>query len=170
MTLKNKIVITGHAEHGKDTACEYLRDNFNISFKSSSFTACEVFIFDELKEQFGYKSKEECFADRRNNRKLWADLITDFNNTHGLDAIGKIIFKDADCYNGIRKIVELNELKTNRIVDLVIWIDASDRKPLESRDSMDIPISSADIVILNNGSISDFHQKLNNVGRMLSNF
>lgn len=167
MALKRKIIITGHAEHGKDTVCEYLRDKFGITFESSSFTACELFIFDELKDKFGYKTIEECYADRRQHRKLWGDMITEFNNENGLDALGKIILGRSDCYNGIRKILELNALKDNGIVDFVIWVDASDRMPPESIESMNIPITAADMVISNNGTKEELYPLLDNLGEML---
>ncbi|MGR5365844.1 hypothetical protein [Photobacterium damselae] len=167
MNLTKKIIITGYAEHGKDTACEYLYKKFGITFESSSHTACELFLFDDLKKEHGYKTFDECYEDRRNHRKLWADKISEFNRINGLDALGKVIFERVDCYNGIRKLAELNALKSSGLVDLVIWLDASERMPPESIESMDIPPNVADITISNNGSIDELKVRLNELGEYL---
>ena len=168
MKSHKNYIITGHAEHGKDTACEYLMDNFGISFKSSSRTACEIFVYDELKAKFGYKSIDECFNDRRSHRKLWGDMISSFCHRNGKHALGEIIFEQATIYNGIRKLDEILTLKEKGLVDLVIWIDASERLPLESIESMDITSEQADLIITNNGTKEEFLSKIHRFGENIS--
>ena len=167
MVTPYRYIITGHAEHGKDTACDFLLSNFGLKSYSSSLVACELFIYSNLKDRFGYQSFEECYADRRNHRKLWADMISSYTDEHGKHALGEIIFKTVPIYNGIRKIDELNALKSKGYVDFIIWIDASERVPLESTDSMNIPISIADIVISNNTTKEDFFKKLHYIGNLM---
>jgi len=69
-----KLLIIGHARHGKDTLAELLRDTFELKFVSSSQAASDIFIFDELKDKYGYTTPEECFEDRVNHRAEWYDM------------------------------------------------------------------------------------------------
>jgi len=77
--MGNKFLIIGHARHGKDTFAELLQEQFDFKFKSSSQAAAEIFIYDELKEKYGYKTPEECFEDRVNHRAEWYNMICDYN-------------------------------------------------------------------------------------------
>ena len=43
---------------------------------------------------------------------------------------------------------------------LIVWVDASERLPLESSNSCNIDKSCADIIIDNNGSYSAFKDKV----------
>ena len=61
---KPTILILGHARFGKDSAAEYFRDNFGMTFQSSSMAAAEIFIFDELKDKYEYTTLEECFEEQ----------------------------------------------------------------------------------------------------------
>ena len=62
------IVITGHARHGKDTVCEYLRDNHGLSFVSYSRICLKKVVFPVLRKRYGYRSLDDCYADRVNHR------------------------------------------------------------------------------------------------------
>ena len=73
------LLIVGHARHGKDTVAEYLRELFGYNFESSSQAASRIFLFDALKEKYGYESPEDCFEDRVNHRAEWHDLIVEYN-------------------------------------------------------------------------------------------
>src|SRR5690606_3625161 len=114
----------GYKRHGKDTACEYLRDRYGISFASSSETACNLFLFDQIKDQFGYKTKEECFEDRHNHRELWFNAIRDYN-IPDMARLGRQIFAQNDVYCGIRNDEEFYALKERGLFDLAVWVDAS---------------------------------------------
>ena len=156
---RRHIIITGHGQHGKDTACEYLRDKFGMAFSGSSWTACELFIYDLMKDAFGYESPQECYDDRHNHREFWYQAILGFN-TPDKARLGKIIFEDNDCYCGLRDPDELKALRASGKVSLVIWIDASERKPPESSASMKITKDDADIVLPNNGTKKAFYASL----------
>jgi dephospho-CoA kinase len=163
---KPKILIIGHGRHGKDTLAEIFRDNFGIKFKSSSEMAAEIFIFQELKNKYNYKSPEECFEDRVNHRAEWHDLICDYNKEDKA-RLAKKIMEQADCYVGMRSRDEIEECLKQKIFDLVIWVDASKRLPLESRDSFNIDIDCADIIIDNNDTIENFKEKTTRLGKIL---
>ena len=72
-----KLLVVGHGRHGKDTVCEML-EAYGYTFQSSSKFCSELFIFNDLKDQYGYADEEECYADRHNHRTEWYNMIHDY--------------------------------------------------------------------------------------------
>lgn len=153
------MIVTGMSQHGKDTFCEYLYEKYNITFASSSYTACELFLYEKLKDEFGYKSIDECFEDRQNHQTRWYEEIKAFN-TPNKDRLGKIIFNKANAYCGIRDDEEFAELIKNTDVDLIVWIDASLRVPPQSKSSMKLSSEIADHILKNNGTEAEFQESI----------
>jgi dephospho-CoA kinase len=163
-----KLLILGHGRHGKDTFAEILRDNFGLKFVSSSQAAADIFIYDELKDKYGYETPEECYEDRSNHRPEWYQLICDYNK-EDRTKLAQGILDMADCYVGMRDRDEIEACMSNGLFDLIIWVDASERLPLESADSFNIDKSCADIIIENNTTLEDFTEKVLRIGRILEN-
>lgn len=168
MMNKNiRFCVIGHCRHGKDSLAEILNDQFGLKFKSSSQAAAEIFIYDELKEKYGYKTPEECFEDRMNHRPEWYQMICDYNKDDRAK-LAKGILERADCYVGMRDRDEIKECIRQELFDLIIWVDASKRLPLESSDSFNIDQSCADIIVENNGTFEEFKEKVMRLGKILS--
>lgn len=166
---KPKILILGHKRHGKDTMAEILRDNFDFSFQSSSMAAAEIFLFDMLNGplwDMNYNTIGECFEDRINHRPLWYHLISAYNSVDKM-RLAREILSNNNCYVGMRNHAELEAAKG--LFDLIIWVDAGERLPLESSSSMTGVISQADIVIQNNGTLEEFTEKVIKLGGLLYN-
>lgn len=161
-----KILVLGHCRHGKDTFAELLNEHFGLTFKSSSQAAADIFLYDALKDKYGYKTPVECFQDRVNHRAEWKDLICDYNKDDRAK-LAKEILKNSDCYVGMRDRAEINECMKQGLFDIIVWIDASDRLPLEPADSFDIDKSCADIIIENNQDYETFKTKVLRFGRVL---
>lgn len=144
--MKRKVMIIGHARHGKDTVAEIMRDVAGYKFTSSSMAVCEDYIYPML-SQF-YSNAKACYMDRVNNRDLWAALIRDYC-TPDKARLGKLIFADNDIYVGCR---DEQELAAVRIAfnPVVIWVDATQRKPLEPNSSMKLRPDMASVFIGNN--------------------
>jgi hypothetical protein len=154
MNLLPKLLIIGHGRHGKDTVCEILRDTYGFSFESSSKFCSKLFIYNNLKDKYGYSNEEECYADRHNHRAEWYDAICNYNVPDAAK-LGREIFKAHDIYCGLRNKREFFAMKNTQVFDLAIWVDRSDCLPLESKDSMSLEHWMADFTIDNNGSIDD---------------
>lgn len=161
------IIVMGHRQHGKGTFCEYAEKAFGIESISSSMMAANLFLFEQLKDKYGYTTVEECFNDRDDKRAEWYEAILAFN-TPDLTALGTAIFNEYPIYDGIRAKPEFDELKAKGLVDLVIWIDASKRMPLEPSTSITVTKDDADLIIDNNGTPEAFHKKIHNVIAMIS--
>lgn len=153
------LLIIGHARHGKDTTAEMISELTGYKFESSSMAAARIFIFDALKEKYGYKDFNECFEDRVNRRKEWYDLICAFNEKDK-SSLAKEIMKESNIYVGMRSDEECEKCLQDQVFDIVIAV-FDPRKPLESKDSFNIDIfRKADFIILNNGTLEQLKNKV----------
>ena len=82
--------------------------------------------------------------------------------------LAKGILERADCYVGMRDKGEIDECMKQKLFDLIIWVDASKRLPVESPDSFNIDISCADIIVENNTTFEDFKEKVSRLGKILN--
>ena len=127
-----KILVIGHARHGKDTAAEFLAKILDLNYRGSS-EVCAEFIFEELG---CYSTVQECFNDRSNHRAAWHQLIAKYCKDDKA-RLGKLIYRDNDIYCGVRAQDELDSVIAE-FNPLVLWVDASERLPLEPSDSMQL--------------------------------
>lgn len=163
---KPKILIVGHARHGKDTLAEFWRDNFCMTFQDSSYRSAEIFIFEALRYKYGYESIEECYQDRVNHRPEWYALICGYNK-HDKARLAKDIMATSDCYVGMRDSREIAACVAQSVFELVVWVDASERLPPEGDDSFNITKDDADVIIDNNGLYIDLENKAKALGRLI---
>lgn len=164
--MRAKLLIIGHKRSGKDTLAEILSKHFDFTFMSSSLAAAEEFIYDALRDKYGYRTFKECYEDRVNRRAEWFDLICEYNQYDKTRLAKKILSKN-DCYVGMRSSEEIEQCKREGLIDLVIWVDASGRVEDEGSDSFNIKKEDADIVIENNTTLKDFEAKVKRFGALL---
>lgn len=161
-----KILIIGHARHGKDTIAEFIRDLFGLNFESSSVAASRIFLFDKLKELYGYQSFEECFIDRVNHRAEWYDLIVEYNKDDKA-RLAKEILKASQMYVGMRDHKEIQECKKQGIFNLILGV-YNPRVELEPKSSFNIDIwKEADLVIPNAGTLKDLMFKVKKLEKII---
>lgn len=147
-----KLMIIGYGRHGKDTVCDIISNHYRYSFQSSSMFCAELFIYDTLKERYGYSSIEECYADRHNHRSLWYNLIKDYNSEDPT-LLGRSLYSRYDIYCGLRNAAEFHALRNCGAFDHSIWVDRSDHLPPEPSSSISVQPWMADYIIDNNGSL-----------------
>lgn len=164
-----KLMIMGHARHGKDTVCEILRDDHGFTFESSSMAAARYAIHPVLKDLLGYRTIEECYNDRHNHRALWFELIKAYNYRDGA-RLGRAIFADHDIYCGIRNEAEFMAIKEAGLFDCSIWVDASGRVPAETTDSCTVSWEMADLILDNTGDMQDLRHQVSILMRILSDW
>lgn len=161
-----KFLVIGHARHGKDTFAEILEEEFGLKFQSSSQSAADIFIYDALKEKYGYKTPEECFEDRVNHRAEWKTMICDYN-TPDKARLAKAILDRSDCYVGMRDKDEIKECLKQELFEVIIWVDALERLEPEDPSSFNIDRSDADFFVDNNGTLEQFREKVIRIGKLL---
>jgi hypothetical protein len=159
-TMKLKFLVIGHGRHGKDTVCEMLADNYGYSFESSSRFCSKLFIFNDLKDKYGYANEEECYADRHNHRAEWYDAICNYN-VPDPSRLGREIFNAHDIYCGLRNKKEFHAMQNSGVFDHAIWVDRSDHLPPESKSSMSLEQWMSDFTIDNNGNLTDLEFNVN---------
>ena len=149
-----KILLIGHARHGKDTVSEMLVYLMGLTFRSSSDFVNERAVFPVLAPKYGYQTLDECYQDRVNHRKEWYELLREYNGDDPA-RLGRELFEEYDIYCGLRHREEFQAMKDESLFDVCIWIDAGKRLPPESLESMTLTKEDADIVVDNNGSLED---------------
>jgi hypothetical protein len=161
-----KICVLGHARHGKDSLAEILRDEFGMTFESSSQSAADIFLYDLLKDKYGYENPTQCYEDRMNHRQEWYESICEYNKDDKA-RLAKGILERTGCYVGMRDREEIRECIKQGLFDLIVWVDASDRLPEEPATSFNIDRSCADIIIENNGTYEEFYEKVLRFGNII---
>lgn len=163
--MKNlKLIIIGYGRHGKDTVCEILEKQYEYSFKSSSEFCAEHVVYPILKNTYGYESYKECYEDRHNHRVEWFNIISDYNK-EDLARLGRYILAEYSIYCGLRRRDELDALKQQNICDFVIWVDASQRLPIEDSSSCTVGPDQADYIIDNNYDLNHLNEE---IGKFIS--
>tara|TARA_R110001592_G_C13001838_1_gene735975 strand:+ start:47 stop:565 length:519 start_codon:yes stop_codon:yes gene_type:complete len=163
---KPKLLIIGNARHGKDSLAEIFRDKFGMTFESSSQSAADIFIYDLLKEKYRYNTPEECYEDRMNHRQEWYEAICEYNKGDKAK-LAKGILERTGCYVGMRDRNEIKECIKQELFDLIVWVEASDRLPNEPSSSFNIDKGCADVIIENNGTYEEFHEKVLRFGNTI---
>jgi len=158
MEKKFKLLIIGHMRHGKDTVAEIIEEHTGMSFKSSSEMAAEIFIYNKLKDKYGYSSFIECFEDRMNHRAEWHDLIKNYNDPDKAK-LAKEILKHNDMYVGMRSQVEIDKCIKDGVFDLIIGV-YDPNKPLEPKDSFDIDLFASSDIIIPTGDLKIVKEKV----------
>ena len=158
-----KILVLGHARHGKDTVGKLLRDEYGLDFVSSSMFCAEHVVLPAMTGwipgQRAYDTVQECYDDRVNHRAKWYELIRDFNRPDAT-ALGRAIFEEHDIYCGLRSRAEFHALRNADLFDVAIWVDRSERLPPEDRSSCTVEPWMADFVLDNNGTLEDLKSNL----------
>lgn len=160
------ILVLGSARHGKDTFAEILKAEFGLRFMSSSQASSEIFLYDLLKDKYGYSNSVECFEDRVNHRDEWYNAICEYN-INDRARLAKKILEFSQCYVGMRDRAEVNECIKQGLFDIIIWVDGSERLPLEPKTSFNIDKSCSDIIVDNNGTEAEFKERTIRLGKLL---
>ena len=150
-----KVLLLGHARHGKDTVAELLRDRHGFSFQSSSMFVAERVVMPHFQLTGSpYGDVASCYEDRVNHRALWYDLIRAYN--HDDEArLARELYADFDVYVGLRARDEFKAIEAAKLFDLCIWVDRSDHVGPEGADSCTVTPDLADVILDNNGSLED---------------
>lgn len=158
-----RLMILGHAQHGKDTFANILCD----SAVSSSRVALEVFLRDALEKNHGlkYPDIEAAYEDRVNHRSAWFNAIAAYN-ADDPTRLMKQVFDRSPVYIGCRSHREFSIGRDEGVFDLSIWV-TDHRKDLERASSMQLLSRDADIVVENNGTIADLEGKASRLRKCL---
>lgn len=159
------ILIIGHEQHGKGTLSKYAKEKFGLDCMGTSQYNAER-IFNLMKDTHDYKDVEECYLNRDENRKFWFDEINNYCKVNYARVIEEILVNHDIC-EGVRNRIEFDCAKKKQVFDFVIWVDASERMPLENPESMELSEDDADLILRNNTTEADFEVRCISVLKML---
>lgn len=180
---KFKVIILGHARHGKDTAAELLAKLYGLGHVSSSIFCAENVVLPAMQKANqewltasqdntflksagmpfpNYATAKECYEDRGRFRAEWFNFIANFNKPDGT-ALGRAIFEEFDIYVGLRNAREFHALKNAGVPTLTIWVDRSEHVGPEDPSSCSVEPWMADFVVDNNGTPEDLERNLREV-------
>jgi hypothetical protein len=143
-----RLLIIGHGRHGKDSVADVLRDQYGMRAVSSSEFAARKAVFPLVSDL--YPDWRAAYEDRHAHRDLWFHAIRAYNLRPG-PMLAEQILEHHDIYTGMRSRDEFE--RSRRVFDLVVWVDASRRLPLEPGGSMELSADDADWIIDNNGPV-----------------
>jgi thymidylate synthase (FAD) len=166
MDKRPRILILGHARHGKDTVAQMISDRLGLKFSSSSEFVGRKAIWPYWGKE-RYDSFEAMFEDRVNYRSTWGDLIEAYNTPDASRTAREMLEEGNDMYVGLRRVREYSACMKAELFDVVIWVDGSKRHPDEPMDSMEMNVEHANLVIDNNGTEEDLSAQIDNLTRIL---
>lgn len=146
-----QIAICGPGRAGKDDASNWFKEHTSLRYVESTSQAATSLVFKQLANKYGYKSVEECFADRHSHRVEWARIIWAHNSIHFGNGITLYtdMLEHSDILNGIRKAGELHICRLRNLIDLAIWIERPGKTEV---GSMTLTASHCDITVINDES------------------
>lgn len=120
-----KILILGHAQHGKTTLANLLKEIHGLKFSDSSLFCAEKIVMPWLEEKgiAVYDSVEACHEDRGNFRPEWHQAIWEYNQEDPT-RLARELLAENDVYCGMRKWEEFAPSIEQGVFDRVIWIEA----------------------------------------------
>lgn len=153
-----KLLVIGHAKHGKDTLCEFLHQDHGLSFVSSSYFAAERAVRPALAAQgLVYPDLASCFADRARHRPLWKQAIEAYN-TPDPTRLCREMMAGHDIYCGLRSRREFEACMDEEVFDAVAWVDRSALVGPEPLSSMELTERDADYLVDNNRDLHDLRR------------
>ena len=151
-----KIGICGNGECGKDTAAEFLRDEFGLRYvQGTSMWAAALVWAHMTKTGHGYDTIRECWEDRRNHRMLWAKVIARYNATDPVKMYRDCL-SNQDILTGVRWRHEFQACRAAKLCDAWLYID----RPGTADDTNEITPADCDYVIRNHGTLEEFKAEL----------
>jgi hypothetical protein len=159
MRPRPRILVLGHARHGKDTVADILSRHHGRRCLSTSLAAAQVVRLALSEEGITYESDEACYADRVNHRAFWFDTIADLNDPDPATLVRHIL-EYHDVVAGLRSAREFGA--SAALFDAIWWVDASGRGvPTELTSSMDITFDPERMTLVDNGgSFADLERKV----------
>ena len=157
-----KILILGHARHGKDTVAKLLQQEMKLRFIPTSMYIAKHIIYPHFQSK--YKNVDECYEDRVNNRELWFNLINEYSK-YDPSRLVKEILKCSDIYVGLRCKKQFNSVK--HLFDVIIWVSRHKHAPKESISSCTVHKTDANILLNNNKTLRDLKYEVQNICKQI---
>lgn len=144
------LAIVGRGRCGKDTAGEFLRDNYCLNFVGGCSWAGREYVAERLG-----LSVEEAWETRHLRRVEWYNLLNEYRRTDPARLIRKVL-EENDFVCGVRDGDELRAAKAEGLIDLIVWVERA-QAPFDP--TLMFGPEEADVIVANHLDIADYHAK-----------
>jgi hypothetical protein len=153
-----KIAIVGPGRCGKDTAAEWLSANTRLSYAVSTSEVISWSMADKMGV-----SVATAHAMRHDRRGEWFDQGV---RLRGIDPayLARTVLALGDICVGIRDRPEMDRVRSEGLVDLVLWVD---RPGVAADPTLMYGPELADVILPNWWGIDEFHGRLRVLGKSL---
>jgi hypothetical protein len=152
--------VVGYGRAGKDTCCEWLRDNTVLRFAGGSSWSAASYMGHILG-----KTAEAAYRDRHQDRQFWFDKLNELRASEGSTCLVRRCLEHSDIVCGLRNRIELVGGREEGLIDLIVWID-NPRVPVDP--TVEFDISDADVCIRNEATLPIFFQRLHHLAAVLN--
>jgi len=149
-----KVLFVGNGRAGKDTACKYLAKI--TALKNAGTTS--KYLCKEVAKRLGL-SEEEAYARRHESnemRTIWYDIGNEVR-ANGPTTLIRMALENGEISGGIRDYEEIIACRQENLVDLIVWVE---NKTVPPDPTVKFTSKECDIVIENNGTLEEFHDKI----------
>lgn len=151
------VLFIGPSGCGKDHACRYLADNFNLKFWGS----LSWVIAHEIADQDSI-TPLEAMTKRHEDRARWRATGDAMRQSDPAFLVQTCLNNDANLLNGCRARREFDVIRKYDLADLVVWIE---RAGMDVDPTLELTRADADIVIDND---DDFIVRLHWFGALIA--
>lgn len=158
------LAVLGHGRAGKDTACEWLRDNTTLRFAGGTSWVARHHMAERLSADLGRPvTPDEAFARRHEDRDKWFRYLNDFTAHEPLRLL-RMVLADSDLACGLRRGSEVILGQQEGLIDLSIWVE-NPRVPPDP--TVAFRKEDCDVIILNEADLDTFYRRLKRLAAAL---
>lgn len=151
------LAFVGHGRSGKDTCCEWLRDNTFLRFAGG----CSYTVLPHVARALGLTT-EEAWATRHDNRMFWYEWCNEYRREDPARIVRECL-AHSDVVCGVRDGVELRAARDEGLVDVIVWVD----RAVPADPTVAFTADDADLVLRNHGSLDDLYRRLRRLATAL---
>lgn len=144
-------MLVGRGRAGKDEAGLFLQKYTTLRFAGTT----SLYLAPYVAKEMGV-SIQAAYESRHKHRMIWYEI----GNRIRKEDPGLLIRKSlehGEIVGGIRDIKEIQAVREDRLVDLIVWIERA-QAPYDP--TLKFGVKETDITILNHWSLPEFHERL----------
>lgn len=147
-----KILLVGFSRAGKDHAGVHLSKITGLRYGGSLSWAGLPHMSMVL-----HKHPLQCWTERHENRERWKSELDNLRLKEGQTHLARLALASGDIVTGMRDLVEIQAARAEKLFDSILWVE---RTGIHQDNTVTFTAREADDVILNDGSLEEFHSKL----------
>lgn len=147
-----KLLIVGFSRVGKDESAIYLSRVTGLRYGGSLSWAGLPHMSSVLRQH-----PMQCWTERHENRELWKRELDALRLKEGQTYLAKLALASGDIVTGMRDLAEIRAAREEQLFEKIVWVE---RWGIPQDATVTFSAADADDVILNDGSLDEFHSKL----------